>query len=127
MPKALRRRKSEDVCVEGAGSTRATPTPANLYKRENEVSVGGWVGSLRSAELTPQLERKLAKVLFNSPRWDARSRNCGDFLRLKVTPSMRKELDSVLAAARRDASMAQYLEDVDRHWSERLFDVAPGD
>ena len=38
---------------------------------------------------------------------------------------MRKELDSVLAAARRDASMAQYLEDVDRHWSERLFDVAP--
>ena len=88
--------------------------------------MGGWVGSLRSAELTPQLERKLAKVLFNSPRWDARSRNCGDFLRLKVTPSMRKELDSVLAAARRDASMAQYLEDVDRHWSERLFDVAPG-
>ena len=39
---------------------------------------------------------------------------------------MRKELDQVLAAARRDASMAQYLEDVDRHWSERLFDVAPG-
>ena len=120
-------RKAGEVLRTCASKVRQYACHADACKlvSDKERSVGGWVGSLRSAELTPQLERKLAKCLFNSPRWDARSRNCGDFLRLNVTPSMRKELDAVLAAARRDASMATYLEDVDRHWAERLFDVAP--
>ena len=92
-----------------------------------ERAVGGWVGELRSAEnLGDRHWARLAGPLFGGRAPELRTLRVGALLRLDLGDAARKEVEAVLASARNDAALSQFLDEVDAHWAGATFDVAPG-